>query len=317
MWHRGSLSLPKGDKKAKIVRKEEESMQEIIKLANEEIVRLEKLNKNVDMKLKNIPEGCLKYQNINGKTYYYHQYMLKEGNLNTNSKDNVVSAMGKTYSSKTKTEYIKKNSTLATALANKQYFTLLKQAITTNLNQLKGFIGKYQADKIDEIYDSLSEERKRLVTPLQLSVKEKVRLWEEETYEKNSNYPENLRYETDQGDLVRSKSEVIIANILYKHRKDIIYKYEKPLSLVIDGREKIVHPDFTIINIHTGKITYWEHAGLMDDAHYATEFVRKMNAYVSNDLILGKDVIVSYETQGLPLDIKVVKKLVEQVKNVT
>ena len=208
---------------------------------------------------------------------------------------------------------IKKNSSLASELANKQYYTSLKQAITNNLNQLKTFISKYEEEIIDEIYDSLIVERKRLITPVQLSIKEQVRLWETEYYEKNNNYPENLRYETEQGDMVRSKSEVIIANLLYKQRKDILYRYEKPLLLTIGGVEKIVHPDFTIINIHTGKVVYWEHAGLMDDAHYANDFVRKMNSYVSNGLIIGKDVIVSCETQTLPLDIGIVKKIIEQV----
>lgn len=77
-------------------------------------------------------------------------------------------------------------------------------------------------------------------------------------------HPENLRYETEQGDLVRSKSEVIIANILYQHRKDILYKYERPLEVMSDGKERNIYPDFTILNIHTGKVTYWEHAGRMD-----------------------------------------------------
>lgn len=292
-------------------------MQEIIKMAKEELVRLENINKKLDVYLNNIPDGCLKWQNVAGKTYYYHQYMLKEDSISENIKKHKEKNAEKNCDSKIKREYIKKESHLATMLANKQYYNSIKPVLTNNLNQLKRFINKYQENKIDEIYDSLSDERKRLVTPLQLSIKEQVRIWDEEEYEKNNSYPENLRYETDQGDLVRSKSEVIIANILYKHRKDIIYKYEKQLSLVIDGRERQVYPDFSIINIHTGRITYWEHAGLMDEAHYATEFVRKMNAYVYNGLIPGKDVIVSYETQGLPLDIKVVKKLVEQVKNVT
>ena len=111
-------------------------MQAITNLVNEEIARLEKLNKNVDMRLKNVPEGCLKYQNINGKIYYYHQYVLKEDNSNINSKNdnNIANTVNKTYSSRIKTEYIKKNSSLAAALANKQYYTSLKQAITHPFN---------------------------------------------------------------------------------------------------------------------------------------------------------------------------------------
>lgn len=51
--------------------------------------------------------------------------------------------------------------------------------------------------------------------------------------------------------------------------------------------------------IVAGKITYWEHAGLMDDADYANDFVRKVNTYANNDLLLGRDVVLSYETQEL------------------
>ena len=126
-------------------------------------------------------------------------------------------------------------------------------------------------------------------------------------------FPENLRYETEQGDMVRSKSEVIIANLLYRNKTDIIYKYEKPLEVIENGRKKTIYPDFTIMNVHTGKVTYWEHAGIMDDAFYANEFVKKMNLYITNGLMPGKDVVVTFESQGNPLDIRVVKRLVKEI----
>ena len=121
-----------------------------------------------------------------------------------------------------------------------------------------------------QIYDILTEERKRLVTPVKVSIKEKLRIWENECYEPYQKYQENLKYETDNGELVRSKSEVIIANILAKNKEHLLYKYERPLELMINGQLQTIHPDFTIINVHTGKITYWEHAGRMDDARYAS-----------------------------------------------
>ena len=113
--------------------------------------------------------------------------------------------------------------------------------------------------------------------------------------------------------MVRSKSEVIIANILYHNEKDILYKYERPLEVAENGRQKIIYPDFTILNRHTGRITYWEHAGRIDDPYYANEFVKKMNTYMANDLLIGRDVVVSVETQNTPLDIRVVVRLVEQI----
>lgn len=54
------------------------------------------------------------------------------------------------------------------------------------------------------------------------------------------------------------------------------------------------------------------HAGLMDDAFYANEFVKKMNTYIANGLMIGRDVVVTNETSLTPLDINVVKKLIKE-----
>ena len=271
------------------------TMHNFIELAKEEVPQLENALKKIDVFLNRAPEGCLKWQNKKGKTYYYHQYM----------KDN-----------KWVRRYIKKNElSLAKKLAQKHYYLSIRPILEKMLDETKRFTKKCSSNELEEIYDNLSVERKSLVTPIQISVKEKVKQWQAEAYEKNLMYPENLRYETEQGDMVRSKSEVIIANILYRNRKDILYKYEKPLEVMENGRQKTIYPDFTILNKHTGKVTYWEHAGRMDDSHYANEFVKKMNTYIDNDLLLGTDVVVSFESLSNPLDIKVVKRLVKQIIN--
>lgn len=53
-------------------------------------------------------------------------------------------------------------------------------------------------------------------------------------------------------------------------------------------------------------------AGLMDDAFYANEFVKKMNTYIANGLMIGRDVVVTNETSLTPLDSNVVKKLIKE-----
>ena len=106
---------------------------------------------------------------------------------------------------------------------------------------------------------------------------------------------------------------MIISNILYRHKEDILYKYERPLEIRMDGNVKIIYPDFTILNIHTGRVVYWEHAGRMDDPYYANEFVKKMNAYIINDLLPGRDVMTTFETLGNPLDVSVVKRIVKEI----
>ena len=178
---------------------------------------------------------------------------------------------------------------------------------------LRNFQKAYQPKESEQVYDELSEIRKELVTPLIVSKEELMRRWNTEKYESNPFHPENLRYETEQGELVRSKSEVIIANILYSHKEDILYKYERPLVLEKDGTVKSIYPDFTVLNQHSGRIIYFEHAGRMDDPYYANDFVKKMNTYVNNGFLPGRDVLVTFETMTNPLDVAVVKRLVEEM----
>ena len=54
--------------------------------------------------------------------------------------------------------------------------------------------------------------------------------------------------------IVCSKSEIIIANMLNKKADNLSYRYEAELYLKKANR--IVHPDFTILNKKSGKIYY-------------------------------------------------------------
>ena len=86
---------------------------------------------------------------------------------------------------------------------------------------------------------------------------------------------EGLIHRTNRGDLVRSKSEVIIANELLAQGVDR-YEYEAPLPLP-DGKTR--YPDFTVVDDDTGARYYWEHLGLLHNPDYAARWNRKLNAY--------------------------------------
>ncbi len=244
--------------------------------------------------LAHAPEGGLKLQKRNGRTYYYHQYKNPQS-------DSYI-----------KTYIDKRNESLAQKLAQKGYYSKVKPYIESQLHALEQFeeVYNYNDKQMDNVYDMLMEERKRLVVPVKVSAKEKLNKWKNESYEPYQKYQENLKYETDNGELVRSKSEVIIANLLAKNKEHLLYKYERPLELMINGQVQAIYPDFTIINLHTGKITYWEHAGRMDDSRYANEFVQKMNTYIENKLFPGEDVVVTYESMNCSLNIHNVKMII-------
>ena len=62
---------------------------------------------------------------------------------------------------------------------------------------------------------------------------------------------DGLIQRTERGDLVRTKSELVIADKL--HARGVDYAYLQPLILG-DGRER--HPDFTIAD-HARGVTYY------------------------------------------------------------
>ena len=101
-------------------------------------------------------------------------------------------------------------------------------------------------------------------------------------------HPEHLIHITKKGELVRSKSEVIIANILSD--LGISYEYEKPLYSK-EGRKDFRLPDFTIK--YEGEVFYWEHLGMLEDPEYKNDWERKREWYEKNGyidrLIVSKD----------------------------
>jgi hypothetical protein len=101
-------------------------------------------------------------------------------------------------------------------------------------------------------------------------------------------YEAGLVHEALTGDLVRSKSEVIIANML--HERGISFFYEKPL-FAADGSMYL--PDFTII--WNGEEIYWEHVGMLSDSKYVEHWREKQAWY---DKYFPGRLRVSYERSG-------------------
>ncbi|MEI0595742.1 AAA family ATPase [Brachyspira pilosicoli] len=98
-----------------------------------------------------------------------------------------------------------------------------------------------------------------------------------EYYEKyNSYFDKNKIHITSNGEFVRSKSEVIIADSLYKN--GISYEYEKELKL----GDRIFIPDFTIEK--DDKVYIWEHLGMMDNKEYKAKWEDKKSVYYSNGI---------------------------------
>ena len=90
---------------------------------------------------------------------------------------------------------------------------------------------------------------------------------------------ERLIHLTKRGELVRSKSEVIVADNLFD--AGVRYAYER--ALVIDG--DLRYPDFTIEDDDTGITYYWEHCGMLSDPGYLRRWKRKLAWYRQHNIL--------------------------------
>lgn len=109
-----------------------------------------------------------------------------------------------------------------------------------------------------------------------------------------------LMYSTEKGDKVRSKSEVIIANLFYNHK--IEYEYEKKLYY---NTNSWIEPDFTIDV--GGEKYYFEHLGMLGVESYDKRWLKKKDIY--EKYFSGK-LIISYESSNLSSEIlEIIKKI--------
>ena len=204
------------------------------------------------------------------------------------------------------------NLRLARALAQKDYDCKILPELKKMLSLLDGFINDFAISGIEKVCEKMHPGRRKLVTPVRLSDDEFARAWLATPYEGkrfDDDAPEIL---TARGERVRSKSEAIIADTLF--RLSIPYKYECPMQLR-DAKAKggkrtfCIFPDFTCLNVRLRREFVWEHFGLMDDADYSAKVAWKMACYEANGFFSGKNLITSMESGEVPLDARKVERL--------
>lgn len=192
-------------------------------------------------------------------------------------------------------------------LAQKTYDMKVLKKAETMLKQIKKMTKEYSDDEIEQVYKSLNKERQALIIPVEPTWEQTLAEWYLEEYEGKEFQEGAPLILTEKGERVRSKSEKILADFFY--RKNILYRYEKPLHLKGYG---IVYPDFTFLSKKTGQEIYWEHEGMMDKPDYARKAVYKIESYQNNGIYIGERLILTFETEQSVLNSKIVEQLAER-----
>lgn len=229
----------------------------------------------LESELSNSPQGRLRIMKSKGKYCQYYVYSKESG------------------SNKLKGEYIKReNMDLAKKLAQRDYHEEVLKETRDELAKICRVLDAYgvERDKLS-VYDRLSENRKMLVKPLEISDDLFIEKWSKTKQTGENSYEISGNRLTERGEVVRSKSEKIIADKLFY--RNIPYVYE-PTLLLPDGN--IFYPDFAALNVRLRKEYYWEHFGMMDNPEYAAKSVWKIDVYEKNGYWCGRNILYTYET---------------------
>ena len=112
----------------------------------------------------------------------------------------------------------------------------------------------------------------------------------------NDAYPEKKCFATKSGWMVRSKSEVLVADMALDYR--IPFVYEEVMK--VNGYK--FAPDFIMLSQVTYKEIIYEHFGRMDDNEYVKKANWKIRQYLEAGYVPGVNLIFTYEYKELPLN---------------
>lgn len=277
----------------------------VLPLLRERLVELKTVVTALSKSVSRAPEGVLNVSPHRGGFQYFH----------------VTSKTGR------KGRFIRnEDRSLALELAQRDYDKKVLMEIQKQCSALEKCIERYNPSLVDDVYALLHPARQALVNPLILPDEDFVKQWNSVEYAGRDFDADAPMLVTARGERVRSKSEIMIADALF--RKGIPYRYEFSHKLYyagwgrsgkseINSRKKkeyfVVYPDFTCLNVRTRQEFIWEHFGLIDVPEYCQNMASKMELYLMNGFCLGKNFLMTTETRERPLDSRMVNAMLEKL----
>ena len=249
-----------------------------------EIRELSEMEKKIRIRLQNAPEGSL-YINQTQKGKYIQYYLYHEG----------------------KRIYLPvKEHSKASSYAQKEYDEKVIEIIRGRLQSAKHLLEQYKRKIVNE-YAEMPAAKRKLIIPIEPTDEAFVKEWYDQHPDCANPYPIHSELYTERGEMVRSKSEKILADLFY--RRKIPYVYEPKLEL---GNGKTIYPDFLLLDVERRKTYIYEHFGMMDSPDYVKGAMEKLGLYSEQGYWYGDTLLFSFETSVSPLNTKNVERMLSQ-----
>lgn len=258
---------------------------QITRELNARYERLNTLTESIEKKLLVLPEGKIRILHKQNSDYYYYVDKDKNDNGTLINSNNLPFVKG---------------------VAQRSYLQKVLRAAKNEKKLIDQYMKRYPSPTVEQIYQTLPEHRRTLVTPVILPDEEYIEQWLNMPYPRKGFDEGAPYYASLNGERVRSKSEAQIADHLKV--KGIPYKYECPLIV----GTKIFHPDFTILRVSDRTELYYEHLGKMGDRDYAASSISRLNLYAVNGYIPGDRLFTTMESADCPFDVRVLDEMIDK-----
>lgn len=215
--------------------------------------------------MRGLPEGSLSTSKINGRIYYYQIIEGKKHYLGSGENE------------------------MITKLQKKHFIETSIKRIDKNCKLMKRLTAGYASIDPQDIEDASPRTYQVLPNTCFKMVGINQRGWGLALYKRYMGHPEQLNNRTLKGQFVRSKSEAIIANLLFV--KKIEYHYEEELVL---GQNTFA-PDFKIAVKSQRKFKLLEHFGLIGDEDYRNTCLWKIQTYLEFGYRPYEDILFTYD----------------------
>lgn len=121
---------------------------------------------------------------------------------------------------------------------------------------------------------------------------------------RNQFHAEDCKYLTKRGEKVRSKSELMIADLLFEKGIDYLSDFG------LNTGDRVLYPDFQVKRAD-GRLVIWEHFGLISNPAYVENSYYKISLYGRAGFTPGENLIITTESNDKPITREVILNVIE------